>query len=499
MASDDQYSNMSVRLHDDDTPDNSTIGSADYLDDDTMLQSADSHKRKRDVQDDSGRHFAIDIEHTLFSDELLDYFLLRQASRSSVRPPIPDNWDPNRPVDDAGHTALHWAAAVADVDTTKELIARGASMYARNFTGLTPLMKAVSYTNNYEHDTFEEILDILQITINLVDHNEFSAFHHAVNVLHINDTSRIGRYYMTCLVEKTEKMAGRKGVEILINMENIDGDTPLHIAARAGSKKFIRHLIQCGSYTDIPNKKGETADYWIGPLWALPREASNAGLTSSPQGDSGQNGSNLPTWSNTADAMASMVVPLIKEKTGKLVESIHAEVKSQNEWEARAMLILIEARNKHAAANRALRGFPELDDPPYIRELQAGRLAELTHNNTILLTQIARRQFAEEDLAKKQVEEIMSRPTPTPTAADLKDKLDTAKEVLEAQKERDKLVEGIVEATGQAGTSNKSAEYQKLLSLTISEPEDQLAKVMPGVLEALEEVDEAEAVPETPK
>ena len=495
MVSDDQYSNMSLRLHDDDTPDNSTIGSTEYLDEDSMLQSADSHKRKRDIQDDSGRNFAVDTEHTLYSDELLDYFLLRQTDEPpSIPPPMPDGWDPNRPVDDAGHTAIHWAAAVADIDTTKELISRGASIYAQNLRGMTPLMKAVSYTNNYEQDTFAEMLSILQDTINMIDQRQCTAFHHAVNVMYVREPSRIGRFYTNCLIEKARQMAGPKGVEILVNMTNIDGDTALHMAARAGSRKFIRLLIDNEAYSDIPNKRGETADTLIGPLWSQSHYGSNAVLTSSPQTGAAQNGGSGP---NAADTMAQAIVPLITEKTGKLAQKINLEIKHQNEWYAKTMDILVEARNSQAAADRGLNGFPEPDDPSFMHDLQAGRLAQLSNNSTILLSEVYDQQLAEQEAARNQVSDNMD--TTPPTSADLQEKLAIVKDIAEAQKEKRDLVESVVEATGQAGTSTKSAEYQKLLSLTIAEPEDQLAKVMPGVLEALEEVDEAEAVPETPK
>jgi hypothetical protein len=88
-----------------------------------------------------------DKELQLWAEELLDYFLLQEDSLDAptLAPAPPANANLDRPIDDQGHTALHWAAAMGDMEVVKDLIRRGASIEAQSKNGETPLMRSVTF------------------------------------------------------------------------------------------------------------------------------------------------------------------------------------------------------------------------------------------------------------------------------------------------------------------------------------------------------------------
>lgn len=71
----------------------------------------------------------------MYGDELLDYFLLSRNEHPAVKPEPPPNFQPNWPIDGQGHTSLHWAAAMGDVDVIKQLKRFNADSLARNSRG----------------------------------------------------------------------------------------------------------------------------------------------------------------------------------------------------------------------------------------------------------------------------------------------------------------------------------------------------------------------------
>lgn len=87
-------------------------------------------------------------EQHVYSDELLDYFLLVRSTNMDSKPSkLPANFQPDLFVDSDEHTALHWASAPGNIEVIKQLKSFGANMACQNIRGETPLMRAVHYTN----------------------------------------------------------------------------------------------------------------------------------------------------------------------------------------------------------------------------------------------------------------------------------------------------------------------------------------------------------------
>jgi transcription factor MBP1 len=142
-------------------------------------QSTGSRKRKRGVE--NGAFSNAELEHTLYGDELLDYFVTSsEENGSNMQPPVPPrNFDVDRPIDTQGNNALHWACAMGDVGVMRDLLTRGASPAAQNdVSGETPLIRAVLFTNNYDKQSFPKVVAALQNTITERDWHGATVFHH---------------------------------------------------------------------------------------------------------------------------------------------------------------------------------------------------------------------------------------------------------------------------------------------------------------------------------
>ncbi|KAG9067757.1 hypothetical protein KI688_011344 [Linnemannia hyalina] len=93
-------------------------------------------------------------------------------------PTIPEDLDIDLVIDDQGHTALHWAAALAWIQGLELLVQKHADVRRVNNNGESALIRAVLVTNNYDKQSFPHLLSILHRVITPVDHKKRTLLHH---------------------------------------------------------------------------------------------------------------------------------------------------------------------------------------------------------------------------------------------------------------------------------------------------------------------------------
>ncbi|CAG8584938.1 13733_t:CDS:2, partial [Acaulospora colombiana] len=114
-------------------------------------------------------------------------------------PSSPDDIDYDVVIDNHGHTALHWAAALARLQVMELLLERGANVKQLNYEGESALVRAVLVTNNYEAQNFPAVLDLLRETIPLTDKDNRTVFHHISMTSGTKGHSAAAKYYMDCM------------------------------------------------------------------------------------------------------------------------------------------------------------------------------------------------------------------------------------------------------------------------------------------------------------
>ena len=161
-------------------------------------------------------------------------------------------------IDDQGHTALHWATALAKTSIISQLIDLGSDIHRGNYAGETPLIRAVLTTNNSEVGTFPALLSSLADSIKTIDHAHRSVIHHIALVAGVKGRAASARGYMAAILEYVAKEGGELGLPLktLVNVQDVHGDTALNIAARVGSRALIQLLLDAGADKARANKLG---------------------------------------------------------------------------------------------------------------------------------------------------------------------------------------------------------------------------------------------------
>ncbi|KAK4186173.1 cell division cycle-related protein res2/pct1 [Podospora australis] len=360
--------NADSQMHEDDTPDNLTVASASYMAEDDrgydMSHYSTGHrKRKRD----EFRQDMAEQQHAMYGDELLDYFLLSTNNQAAIRPDPPTNFQPDWPIDTDQHTSLHWASSMGDTDVIKQLKKFGANLLAQNLRGETPLMRAVGFTNCYARTTFPTVLNELFSSVDAKDHTGSTVIHHAA----IMKSGRVAstscaRYYLDNILNKLAEVRPPDEVQALIDAQDNDGNTALHLAAKANARKCIRSLLGRGASTDIPNNEGVRAEEIIKELNTSTSAAHAATNSAHPQRSSSPFAPDSQRRPGFTDALAadskgplevsyvseaastvqSRITPLVLQKLQDLSQSYDNEFNEKDEAEKEARRILVNTQGE---------------------------------------------------------------------------------------------------------------------------------------------------------
>ena len=169
-------------------------------------------------------------------------------------------------IDDHGHTALHWAAALAKLAHVRMLVALpphsgGANVHAGNHAGETALQRAVLVSNSYDTSTFPVLLHLLSASLHTRDYRKRTVLHHIALVSALRGRGVAARYYLACLLEFIALHQGGRYAS-LVDAQDEDGETALSIVARVGNASMVKMLLDVGARKDITNMLGLKASDW---------------------------------------------------------------------------------------------------------------------------------------------------------------------------------------------------------------------------------------------
>ncbi|KAF2743408.1 apses-domain-containing protein [Sporormia fimetaria CBS 119925] len=514
---DSQMLQSQTQIYRDMTPDNVTIISESMLGDQDMMDgsqyAASSRKRKRGSDYISLQ----DQQHQVWADQLLDYFVLQDSEQSVTSPPWPPaNVDLDRPIDDKGHTAMHWAAAMGDVDVVRELQRRGARIDSVSKNLETPLMRAVMFTNNFDKESMPQMIRIFLPTVSKTDWFGSTVFHHIAATTSSGNKFACARYYIDRIIEKLLETWNPDGVLHLLNRQDNNGDTALHIVARNEASKCVRALLGRNAAIDIQNHNGETADDILRYNQQRKFEARRRQASSSPFAPPPERSVNghsrfemapgplaslpfppfpgatarEPTQyeSQTAKHIMSSVAPTLYEKCERLAMAFEAEL-SEKQAEAQEAERVITMRKAELAAitrqtneviNTAKNNHIDLNDDQAIKA-QEHELRELVAEAESLL------EIEQKAELRRLCASIPEQPTNAPD--DLAEKLRLSVLLWRAQVERRELVREVVANLAVAGMSEKQGVYKALISKAIGGSEEDVEEILADILKELEEAD----------
>ncbi|KAI8973752.1 hypothetical protein BDF20DRAFT_907173 [Mycotypha africana] len=156
-------------------------------------------------------------------------------------------------IDEQGHTALHWAAALGRVRIVDLLIKNGANVCRVNYEGETPLMRAAMIACCYERKCFSEMVELLSESITITDKKGRTVLHHIVQTAAVEGYVDAAVYYMKRFVKalRPKKMILRN----IINVKDTHRqESALAIALRLECQDIVDILIKTGALDPlIPN------------------------------------------------------------------------------------------------------------------------------------------------------------------------------------------------------------------------------------------------------
>ncbi|KAJ2365940.1 transcriptional regulator swi6, partial [Coemansia sp. RSA 2607] len=155
-----------------------------------------------------------------------------------------------------------------------------------NYESESALVRAVQVTNNYENQTFPDLLELLHDTIPLTDKKNRTVLHHIATAAGAEGREKAARYYADCLLSWIVRMAG--GYQV-------DGDGSDDVALGATSKPAdaIAQSDSVGSSTLVGSaSNGSQNDVESVPKMTLPLSGgdSNRHLPTPTQSSSPNNG-----------------------------------------------------------------------------------------------------------------------------------------------------------------------------------------------------------------
>ncbi|KAK4247895.1 hypothetical protein C7999DRAFT_14144 [Corynascus novoguineensis] len=413
----EEYDNTS-QMNEDDTPDNLTVASASYMAEDDRYDmshfSTGHRKRKREemLQD------MTEQQHAVYGDELLDYFLLSRNEQPAIRPDPPTNFQPDWHIDTEQHTALHWASAMGDVEVIKQLKRFSANLASRNIRGETPFMRSVNFTNCYEKQTFPMVMKELFSTVDARDASGCTVIHHAAVMKSGRVTSHsCSRYYLENILNKLQETRSADELQQLLDAQDNDGNTAVHLAAMRDARKCIRALLGRGASTDIPNNQGVRAEDLIKELNAskskaargLPQRSSSPFAPDSQRHNSFRDAmadsdskAQASFRSEAANTVQSRITPLVLQKFQDLAQSYENELDEKEDAEKEAKRILLNTQAELANLKSSVADLEsrlEADDAAAKTEAEAAGaakqvLAYLTHQNRLALQEAVNKELA---------------------------------------------------------------------------------------------------------
>lgn len=166
--------------------------------------------------------------------------------------------DIDQVIDERGHTALHWAASLARENLVGQLIARGADINRGNFAGETPLMRSVLATNNAESAaSFQSLLsNHLGDSLRTIDNSHRTVLHHISAVAGIKGRSASANTYLSTLLAWMATVETPDQIRDYVNIQDVNGDTALNVAARVGNRNIVKLLLDAGADKTKANKLG---------------------------------------------------------------------------------------------------------------------------------------------------------------------------------------------------------------------------------------------------
>ncbi|EED19410.1 APSES transcription factor, putative [Talaromyces stipitatus ATCC 10500] len=504
--SQDQYDMPPPTFEEEESIEHTTLESSSMMAEEDMVpmsqHSNHSRKRKRTTGEVNVMS-TTEQEHILYGDQLLDYFMTvgDAPEAAKVQPPVPPaNFQVDRPIDDQGNTALHWAAAMGDLEIVQDLLRRGANVHAVSVHEETPLVRAVLFTNNYEKKTMPALVNLLQENLTFRDWFGATVFHHLAETTRSKGKWKSARYYCEVLLQKIRDTFPPQELDMLLSCQDSNGDTPALVAARNGNFRLTSlFLLHCRRAGDLVNQKGDTAvgimDQANARRVAPPPPSSvtyvneRADIETLDVMDTDDKSLNPPPASSpAASVVARKISRLMEEAQRKLSLAYgNAKVGQQSAGDVTSPQELFEQLEKdRQALQKEMAALMSQEGANDSLALQMDRYKELESRCASLIEQIHRKQLSDRFDAGAPKEQAPPSHSDPPDTQELLQRYELVRRLVSAQEARREAVRELLQQKADAGVSTKLDMHRKLVALATGLKEDELDPMAAELADTLE-------------
>lgn len=467
-------------------------------DDFLPLSQNSTASRKRKRNDEEPIFSASDLEHTMYGDELLDYFVTAgdDPAASNILPPEPPpNFDVDRPIDNLGNNALHWACAMGDVQIVRDLLARNANPAAQNEGSReTPLIRAVLFTNNYDKRTFPKIVQALSNTIVERDWHGATVFHHIAETARSRSKWGCAKYYCEVLINKMQEM-GSNYVQALLVSTDVNHDTAALCAIRNGCVKVATFLLNhCPEAGDIQNLKGETANEYLRSLREKKDTLEQPGSSPPRAGESFNARVNRRKRQKEAVSRAAFFVldkigSVMDEGSSKIAQMYDAQMLEKDTEIAEAKSALNDFENqRHKIRQETFSLMARVEDPSRLSALRQEYEGSLRDMESLLEQKehlVLQKEILQQDQQTNPQAFRYSNSQPL-SSDEVRTAIPWAIELNRQQDLRKHWVKEVAKLMGDAGTSEKVGKHRKLVAIATGLKEDELDNMSEELLQSLQ-------------
>jgi len=203
-------------------------------DSDTSLSSGQSSPHESELKN----HKAI------YTDNLINFFSNETNQVPEVLHHPPSDFDFNEPIDEEGHTPLHWASAMANVSLIELLLKHGSDPLSPNGSGLNCVSRAIFFNNAYQKRNFHMLVDIMKNCLYTPDKSGRTPIHYICESIKTKyDTSK---YYLEVILNKLAQ-GNENLLKIVVNHKDIKGNSALELAQLSGNMELVQLLTRFGA------------------------------------------------------------------------------------------------------------------------------------------------------------------------------------------------------------------------------------------------------------
>ncbi|KAG5436893.1 hypothetical protein PCANB_001646 [Pneumocystis canis] len=456
------------------------------------------------------QNFPNDKRLNKYSEALLDFFMSsNHQSLPDFLVHCPSDFNANAIIDEEGHTALHWACAMGHLRVVEALLDANADISVVNLQGQTVLMRSVLFTNNYDLKSFPQLIQILHPTIHLSDKFSQTVFHHIASTTTSRSKLSAAKYYSETILNQLSETRPADEIAQLLDARDSEGDTALTIFARNGARKCIRVLTNFHANLHIPNNQGRTAEEYIieyeRQRQSLPHRQNsfyvngqsidqhynkqyNASRLSIPGTSRYIPSKSQPYTSDVAIKITQKVLPEMQEKLKSLADIYDAELKDKEADHSQALELLANMNREIEVSRKALEEI--IGSGPDAAEIQkqaiANANAEMEAASKKLRLVVEKNQCKElARLVKEEESLIQQNSNKLSGRENKKEKQNLIYELQKLQKERQKLIDTIVELFAAAGVGERMSEYRRLIAMSCGLNVDDVDNVLDAIAEVL--------------